>query len=519
MYYDGGNMKAIRLKKQDNIIQLFIEGKPFLILGGELHNSSSSSIEYMKPIWQRIVDLNCNTVLAVVSWELIEPEKGKYDFALVSGLINEARKYKLKLILLWFGSWKNGMSSYIPGWVKKDFQKYPRAIIHGNNVLEVLSTFSDTNQQTDSRAFAALMKHIKKIDEKENTVIMMQVENEVGILGDSRDKSALANKAFRKPVPLQLMDYLCKNEDKILPETKSQWKSAGYKKSGTWPQVFGKSVWADEIFMAWHYASYIDAVAVAGKKEYDIPMFVNAWLNEPKATPGHYPAGGPLPRVMDIWLAGAPHIDFLSPDIYAPDFPGWCKKYTQCGNPLFIPEMRREKDGPRNIVYAFGEYNPIGTSPFAVDSIKDSANSELAKSYSLISRLQPFIFKGREKGMSTGFLLDKNNPKITKMLGNYELTISLDNLFWQQAEQGYGMIICIGSDEYIGAGCGFGVAFKPVRPGLKYAGIISTDELLYKNGKWVPDRRLNGDEDDQGQSWRFPSKSLTVEKCIVYQYN
>ena len=89
------------------------------MLGGELHNSSTGGVEYMHPIWKRMADANLNTVIASASWELVEPVEGKYDFVLVDSMIMGARKESLKLIVLWFGTWKNGMSTYVPAWVKK----------------------------------------------------------------------------------------------------------------------------------------------------------------------------------------------------------------------------------------------------------------------------------------------------------------------------------------------------------------------------------------------------------------
>ena len=102
------------LQTQGTATQLIVDGKPLLMLAGELHNSSASSLQYMKPIWPRLAAMHLNTVLATVSWELIEPEEGRFDFTLVDGLIQDARSHNLHLVFLWFGSWKNGMSSYIP---------------------------------------------------------------------------------------------------------------------------------------------------------------------------------------------------------------------------------------------------------------------------------------------------------------------------------------------------------------------------------------------------------------------
>jgi hypothetical protein len=269
--------------------------------------------------------------------------------------------------------------------------------------------------------------------------------------------------------------------------------------------------------MAWNYARYVDHVAEAGKAQYGIPMYVNTWLGG-HGTPGEWPSGGPLPHVMDMWLAGAPHIDFLSPDIYAAEFQSWCQKYTQRGNPLFIPEMNRDGDGPRNVFFAIGQYSAMGTSPFAVDSLENPNESHLAKSYQILRQIAPLVLAQQGTGRMTGFLLDKQRETLTRQIGDYQLDISLDNIFGSHASSGYGLIAAVGPDEFVGAGSGFRVAFRPKTPGPPLVGIGAVDEGTYRDGKWIPSRRLNGDENDQGQRWRFSPQVLSIEHCTVYRY-
>jgi beta-galactosidase GanA len=506
------------LRHQGTATQLTVDGRPFLILGGELHNSSSSSLAYMEPVWQRMVDLNLNTILAGVNWELIEPEEGRFDFSLIDGLIQGSRRNNLRLILLWFGSWKNGMSSYVPLWVKKDTGRFPRVQINKREKVEVLSTMAGANWKADASAFAALMRHIREVDGKEHTVLMMQVENESGLLGDSRDRCPQAENAFSSPVPRLLTDYLQKHRNELVPEILKPWGAGGYKSAGTWQEVFGTGAGTDELFMAWQYARYVDNVAAAGKAQYDIPMFVNAWLAGPDRTPGSFPSGGPLPYYRDIWFAGAPHIDLLAPDIYSPDFSFWCRRYTEHSNPLFIPETNGQGNGPRNFFYAIGEYSAMGISPFAVDSIPNPKESEMSRTYAVLAPIAPIILQNQGKGTMTGFVLSKETPPITKELGGYELEISLDSIFGANADNGSGIIIATGPDEFTGAGSGFRVRFKPKTPGPARAGIAFVDEGIYQDGKWIPGRRLNGDENDQGHYWRFDRFTPRIEKCVVYRW-
>ena len=513
------NKEIPKLVKQGNVTQLYVDGKPFMILGGELHNSSSSNLEYMKPLWQQVSDLNFNTVITPLSWEIIEPEEGKFDFNLVDSIIIGARQHNMHLVFLWLASWKNGMSSYMPLWVKENYKKYPRIKIQNGATIEVLSTFSDSNVEADSKAFATLMKHIRETDESFHTVLMVQIENEVGVLGDSRDRSEIANKSFSAPVPKELMDYLVKNKEALVPEFKERWEKSGFKTSGNWEEIFGKGEQCDEIFMAWNYARYVNKVAEAGKKEYPIPLYANAWLNQECCpTPGKYPSGGPLAHLFDIWLAGAPSIDIFSPDLYVPEYDYRCQKFTQHCNPLFIPEMPGGEDGAHNIFIAIGKYNAIGVSPFGIDRIKDPKESALSKSYGIINQISPLILERQAKGEITGFVLNEKNPLITKDLGGYRLEISLDELFGNKSKQGYGIVMTDGQNKFIGAGSGFRVSFSTLTRSDTIVGIGNIDEGAFNKGNWVPGRRLNGDEDAQGLAWRFNSSGLNIEKCTVYKY-
>ena len=289
------------LEKQGAATQLIVDGKPFLALTGELGNNTATSLENMKPIWPKLVAGNLNCVLIAVSWAQMEPAEGKYEFALVDGLIQEARNNNLKVVFLWFGSWKNGLSSYAPYWVKKDYKRFPRIRLQNGSSMELLSTFGDATRDADARAYGALMRHIKDVDSDRHTVVMMQVENEVGVLRDSRDRSAAANKAFAGPVPKELMDYLQRHKDTLNPELREVWAAQGFKTSGSWEEVFGpgkpesfempiqtksppmsaeeheiswrKLHWpVDEIFMAWNYARFVNKVVEEGKAGYNIPM-------------------------------------------------------------------------------------------------------------------------------------------------------------------------------------------------------------------------------------------------------
>lgn len=489
-----GAAEIPHLVRHGTATQLIVDDKPFVMLAGELHNSSASSLEYMEPMWDKLVALNLNTVLAAVTWELIEPAEGQFDFSLVQGLLEGAREHDLKLVLLWFGSWKNGVSSYIPTWVKKDLARFPRAQgKDGSNKL-VLSPFHEASCQADATAFAALMRYLREADSDEHTVVMIQVENEVGLMPESRDRSAAAEAAFRAPVPRELIDYLTGHKDSLLAEVSELWGSTGYKDTGTWTEVFGESVWTDEVFMAWHMARYINRIAEAGKAEYPLPMYANAWLvQNDKQKPGDYPSGGPVSRVMDIWRAAAPAIDFLAPDIYLPDFKAVCASYVRSGNPLMIPEARQGPEAARNAFWAIAEHDAMCFAPFGIEDL--DLNHPLIESYDLLRQLMPLITKYQGTAKMAGILQQNADEEGTTIdIGEYRADVRYNRQAKGQADMSYGLIVNIGPDEYLIAGNWFQVNFSPTTPGPRHAGILQVWEGVYEDGRWIPGRCLNGDE-------------------------
>ena len=503
------------LEKRGAATQLIVDGKPFLMLSGELHNSSSSSLDYMKPIWPQLAAMGINTVVTPLSWELIEPEEGKFDFSLVDGLLDQARHEHERIVFLWLASWKNGMSSYAPVWVKRDTKRFPRVVVDRAEV-EVLSPLATATMDSDAKAYTALMRHLKEVDSRDHTVVMMQVENEVGVLGDSRDHSEAANKAFAGPVPTELTRYLAAHRDSLYPDLRARWDGNGAKASGTWAEVFGQTTHADEIFMAWHYARFIQAVTAQGKAAYDLPMYVNTWLAGDDSSPGNYPSGGPEPWVMDVWRAAGTALDLYAPDLYDPSFMSWCRRYHRAGNPLYMPETRGGEAGAANVFYALGEEAGTGFSPFAIEDEADPKGA-LAESYHAIASLEPMVLEHQSAGDLHGFVLDRNHSSVDFTMGGYTLHVSLDEIFGSHAQDGFGLIFPSGPDEFTGAGKGFRVTLTP-RNG-RHVGIAAVDEGSFIDGKWVPGRRLNGDENDQGKTWRFDSKRVRTEKVLLYRFD
>jgi hypothetical protein len=504
------------LEKRGVATQLVVDGKPFVMLSGELHNSSSSNLEYMKSIWPKLAAMGLNSVVTPLSWELIEPAEGKYDFSLVDGLLDQARQSHERIVFLWLASWKNGMSSYEPVWVKSDAKRFERVVVNGSEI-EILSPLCGATRDADGKAFAALMRHIKEVDGTQHTVLMMQVENEVGVLGDSRDYSAAADKAFAGQVPAQLMAYLTKNRERLYPDLRELWDANGAKTSGTWTEVFGDSERTDEIFMAWQYASFIQAVAARGKAEYNIPMYVNTWLGGEDTPPGEYPSGGPQPRVQDVWKAAGSALDIYSPDLYGTNFVEWCRRYHRDGNPLYMPETRGGAAGAASVFYALGEDAGIGFSPFAIESEASDTNP-LGESYKAIEAVAPVLLEHQSVGDVHGFVLDRDRRSVDFTMNGYTLHVTLDSIFGGTTESGFGLIMADGKDGFLGVGKGFRVSFTPRPESGPHLGIGVITEGKFDNGNWVAGRRLNGDENDQGKFWRFDSRQIHGEKVTLYRF-
>jgi len=458
--------------------QLLLHDEPFLILGGELANSSASSSTYMdgRDTWKTLRAAGLNTVLAPVYWELVEPEEGTFDFRTVDYLLESARKNDLHLILLWFGTWKNSMSCYVPGWVKKEFgRRFTLACNSDGSSPEILSAFDREALKADCRAFSALMKHLRETDGDTGTVLMVQVENEIGFLGDAREHGKAAEKAWNSG----------KERD-------------------------------EERFQARAYARYAQEVARAGKKEYALPMFVNAALNSRGRKPGEYPSAGPLDHLMDIWKTEAPSIDLVCPDIYDPGFPDWAARYHRDDNPLFIPEIRQEAANAARVFYVLGRHGALGFSPFSIDN----AWTETAEAYRTLAPWLPLIAQKQAEGKAYGVLLDAARPEEEIAVGDVIFTCRHGGtLSWSPVHndksawgEGAFLILEMGNDEFLflGTGC---VATARLSGGEGRLGILSIDEY----DGLAPMRRLGGDENHQGRHLSIPTGQTGVQLLKLYR--
>lgn len=544
------------LQKQGTATQLVVHGMPFLILGGELGNSSAACPQDIERIFPKLKKMGLNTVLVPVYWDLTEPVEGQFDFTLTDKALQQARENDLKIVFLWFGAWKNSMSCYAPLWFKENHKKYPRAYTQSGKPLEIASAFSEAVYEADHHAFSQWMQHIATVDKEEGTVIMIQIENEIGMLEDARDYSREANKIFNAPVPAEFMTYLQKNKKALHPQMLKKWESQGCKKQGYWQEVFGADIYTNEIFMAWHYAKYVEGLAQTARSIYNIPLYVNAAMNSRGRKPGEYPSAGPLAHLIDVWHCGAPSIDILAPDLYDNGFTDWVARYKLHNNPLFIPEIRLTDNNSVRAFYIFGEHDAIGISPFSIEDGSDSPNSPLVQSYAKLTELMPLLTKYQGKGLMKGLLFDSENKE--RIIADDDLTITARHFFtlpWDPRAtngsiwpEGGGILLKLSKNEYIVAGSGIvlefaktsekqtiekqkqlgedGFAlrndqiktkhdkFKGMRCGIGYVDEVKVD----KDGKLHYVRRLNGDQDHQGRHVRISVGDFKILHVQLYEY-
>jgi beta-galactosidase GanA len=504
-----------QLVKESNLSRLLVDGKPWLMITGELHNSTSSAPEYLSEAMKNAASMNINTAIASVAWEQFEPQEGNFDYTLIDNILKAANDHNLKIVLVWFASWKNGESSYTPLWVKKDTRRFFRIRNKAGEQMTAVSPFCKEAMNADAKAFAELMKYIREKDTR-RTIIMVQPENEVGAFSEM-DYNDVAKRQFESQVPGELIRYLQANKDILEKELKTAWGANGFKTKGTWSELFGqKNYDAQNFFMTWQYASYINEVSRQGRAKHNLPMYVNAWLVQfPDEAPGKYPNGGPVSRVLDIYKAAAPYIDFCAPDIYLPNFKEICRMYHRPAknNPLFIPEC--ERGNPGKAWYALAEHDALGFGPFGIESlVSDLAYSQ---SYGVLKEFLPFVSKYQGTGKMRGVLRENKEDADTIKMGNYQLRIE----YTEKNKNSYGIIIQTGTDEFLIAGIHIKVTFTSTENKLQ-AVIGEVLEGGFEGESWKTFRQLNGDETNHNQFvftiGRSYSVSMKDGKPLVTPY-
>lgn len=513
----GGNIPQLR--KNGEVIQLFVDDKPFIILGGQVGNASAFP-ERMERAWPKLRELNANTVEFPVYWEQIEPEEGRFEFDALDQIIRGAREHGLRAILLWFATWKNGTMDYVPAWVKSNPERFHRVINKAGEPIRVLSPHSQANMEADRKAYAELMKHLREIDENHNTVILMQVQNEPGLRYSPRDYSPQATRLFNGPVP-----------EKLLKALKKQ--------PGTWKEVFG-SRRAEEAFTAYYLSSFINEVAHAGKEIYPLPTFVNVWMGGEGTNdrfmefdrPGDsYPSGGAVSHMLDLWKASAPDIDMIGPDIYHQSpiiYREILSRYSRPDNPLLVVETRGSMKYASYFFYALADYSAIGFTPFGIDYGPESGLSSMfvpmAESFRVIKPVLSKIAELQAAGKLQAAVEEEFIPGRMLYFDGYDILVrfrpprrsSGQPLTPTGPPEPSGRVLVgqLGQNEFLFVGFDAALDFKPSL-GSQYTGVqfLLVEEGIYDNGVWKRTGLRNGDFTDRGLT--FPSEGAVIRAELM----
>lgn len=505
-----------QLIKNGDKYTFLVDGKPFLILGAQVGNFSAFP-DLMERAWPRFKAMNANTVEYPVYWNVIEAEEGRFDFTEFDQILRSTRAQGLRAVLLWFGTWKNGAMDWAPNWVKSNPARFPRVIDSGGHPIRVLSPNVPANVEADRKAYTTMIKHLREVDEADRTVIMMQVENEPGLLGSVRDFSPPATAQFNGPVPPALV-------------------SALKKKPGNWKEVFGNRL-ADESFAAYSVATYINEVARAGKQIYPLPTYVNVWqggdgthdqtdrFDRPGDT---WPSGGAVTHMLDLWKAVAHDIDILSPDNYHQSpivYRQIISAYRRPDNPLFIPETGG-RIAPRALFYALGDYSAIGFSPFGIDGARGPEEfAAVGNGYRLIASALPVIaeLQGTEKLKAV--TEEEAIPSRLMYFDRYDLLIRFrpTGRDYQAAQagsepSGRALVCELGPDEFLVMGFDAAVEFRPAMgSGYTAAQLLQVEYGAYENGAWrpAPERGSTSQGDYAPPAVRLPSQGALIRVKLM----
>jgi len=506
-----------RIVEKDGRHALLVDGQPFLILGGQAHNSSAWP-GIMPQVWSAIDAMHANTLEVPIYWEQVEAQQGKFDFSLIDMLLKQGRERKVHLVLLWFATWKNGSNHYMPEWMKHDAAKYPNITGKNGQPKDSPSPHTKAAMEADAKAFTEVMKHLKLVD-KQHTVLMVQVENEPGAWGSVRDYSAETQKLFEREVPVELL------KPEILKALNKSVEARG-----TWTEVFGKD--ADEYFQAWSVARYIGYVAAAGKAVNSLPLYVNAALRDPISNPSatNYESGGPTDNVIPIWKAAAPAIDLLAPDIYMPESEKALKVielYDRSDNPLFVPEIGSGEEYVRYF-YPVLAHGGIGFSPFGIDdngmgegkAETETRLASIAQEYAMAGPMMRELAKWSFEGKIRSVVEREDHAAQTIDLGLWEATVTFGASRRNTVQTnikpiGKAMVVQLGANEFvlIGTLCHF--TFKPIGANTgKTWQYLKVEEGQYENGTFKLLRNRNGDETDWGGP-RFGTMPAVLHTTLV----
>ena len=493
-----------RIASKDGRHALIVDGAPFTILGGQVNNSSNYP-DALKTAWPVLDRVHANTVEVPIAWQQVEPVEGRFDLSFLQSLLDQARAHDMRVVLLWFGTWKNTSFAYTPDWVKLDNRRFPRMKTRDGKDHGVLSAHGAATLAADTRAFVKVMEYLRDHD-PQNTVILVQPENETGSYRNPRDYSAQANALFAQAIPAALT------------------KATG--KRGTWAQAFGAQ--ADRAFNTWYVAAYVDAIAAAGTAVKPLPMYVNAALAGPSNVPDPdgVASGGPQQDVLDIWKAAAPHVDFAAPDIYdraSGNVVQYLDRYARADNALMVPEVGNAREFHRFFYAALGR-GAIGYAPFGLDAsgyfnfplgardLDEATLAPLALPYAAVGSMMRDWARIAFERPTWGVAKPDDGAVQSTRMGDWTIAASwgewqfgmrdwpwlkADPTPWAKEPIGGVAVAQLSADEFLVVGDHVRLQFAAA-PGVTNGMVLRVEEGGFRDGRWATTRIWNGDQTDYG---------------------
>jgi beta-galactosidase GanA len=485
---------------------LLVDGAPFVALGVQANNSSNYPA-MLDTIWPTMDRLGANTLLIPVAWEQVEPTEGQFDFGWVDALLAGAREHHKRIVPLWYGAYKNTAPSYAPAWVKADGARFPRMRREDGTAHYALSPHGAETLRADARAFANFMAYLAAND-PDNTAIMVQVENETGSYNLARDHSPEAVALFEHKIPRELSDAL------------------GIERL-TWSEAFGPR--AEQFFMSWYMARYVEEVAAAGKAAKPLPMYVNSALGNAFTDEGGDvgPSGGPNWNALPIWHAAAPSLDAFAPDIYNRDAAAVAKYLERYGadGPLVVPEIGNAKEYARFGWMALGSgavlYAPFGIDgtgysnyPLGAKDVDKNVIAAFAAPFRLIGPVVNDWAAIAQLYPTWGTARGNDGADQSATLGRWTVTAQYgrwnfgeDDWTWIERDEpplkdepvGGAMVAQLDPDTFLVAGQHVKLRLALAQPEAgESAQVIEAQEGSFVDGEWVMKRRWNGDQIDYG---------------------